>query len=465
MRIPWKNHEPPALSGHEHSNNRSDHELRRRRLTYAIGSATASKISAVLLQLIAFPFALRTLGVDKYAVFIALQALLSWTSLLSLGLIPSLPKFIAGARAANDLQDQRNLVVWPLLWLSGVAVVLAAALALLGLAVPPYRLVSTAPDLPHSIVRTAYLTAVFISCVQQLTSVEAALRSGYQEFHYTSLISLCANLIVTGLLLLAFRHFGSISAFMLILYLPQAVLLLVDIGVLFAQRPYLLGRPTALRATFNTLSSQSANALFVQISVFLTVYLPPLIVAHLTNPTATAAFGTLIQMMMMGVASMNLIYQPLLAAISDAHSLKDWPWIERNYHRGLKLVVSVGLLAIVVLTAIGPWLLLTWLGRDIGITHELCFATGCLFALMSFSIYHFYVLSGAGLLRGAGWAYVGQGAIALALATLLCTHFGALGMMAGLAIGLLAVSSWYGPLRMTNAHLGGASEIHKREAI
>ena len=57
-------------------------------------------------------------------------------------------------------------------------------------------------------------------------------------------------------------------------------------------------------------------------------------------------------------------------------------------------------------------------------------------------------LSGIGVLQGLGRVYILQGFLAIGLGCLLCIAFGATGMGAGLAIGLLAWTSWYGPMRM-----------------
>lgn len=389
------------------------------------------------------------LGTDRYAAFISIQALLSWTGLLSFGLIPTLPKFIAEARASGDKEKMRNFVIWPLLLLLAIAVALAAALILLGLVVPARQMLSASEHIDPERLRNAYFVAVILQSLLLLTAAEAAIRSGYQEVHRTGLISAAANVISIGLLLLYGPHAWLIG-FMLILYAPLPLLLLADIGALFHGQRYLFGRPTQLAETIRSLASHSGNALAVQIAFFLFAYLPPLAVAHLRDPIATAAFGTLMQLSIMGANAFNLVFQPLLSAIADARGHNHWVWIRQNYLRGLALVGAVGAVGIVLLATVGPWIIDLWLKKDIGITRALCATFGVYFLLMTNALYHFYVLSGIGVLQGLGRVYILQGFLAIGLGCLLCIAFGATGMAAGLALGLLALTSWYGPIRMRN---------------
>jgi O-antigen/teichoic acid export membrane protein len=410
-----------------------------------------SKATALGLQLFALPIFLQELGTDKFAVFIALRALLSWTGLLGFGLNPTMPAFIAAARTNGDVAAQRNFVLWPLFLLLAMSSILAVVLIVLGLALPPSQVLSISSKLPSTTIWATYLAAVILQCSLLFTTAQVAIRSGYQEIHRTSIISSIANVASFVLVLLYGRQTSSIALFMVILYAPLPAFLLLDMVTLFYEKPFLLKAPTKFGQTFRALRGHSGNALAVQCAFMLFAYLPPLAVALFGDARATASFGTLMQLSVMGANALNLVFQPLLAALADAHSHGHWEWIRRNYRRGLVLVNAVGGAAIVFLTAFGPWAMHLWLHKDIGIDRALCAAFGCYFLLMTNALYHFYALSGLGQLRGLGRIYVLQGVIAVGLGSALCWKFGSLGMSAGLSLGLLILTSWYGPLKMNRA--------------
>lgn len=341
----------------------------------------------------------------------------------------------------------RNFVIWPLLLLLVIATGLAILLILLGLVVPAKQMLSASRLVDPERLRNAYFAASILQSLLLLTAAEAAIRSGYQEVHRTSILSAAAN-VISIVLLLIYGPQAWLLTFMLILYAPLPLLFLADIAALFYGRRYLFKRPTHFKETTRALAAHSGNALAVQIAFFLFAYLPPLAVAHLRDPQSTAAFGTLMQLSIMGANAFNLVFQPLLSAIADARGHNHWVWIRQNYFRGLALVGAAGVIAIVLLAAAGPWLIEFWLKRDIGITRALCATFGAYFLLMTSALYHFYVLSGIGVLRGLGRVYILQGVLAIGLGCLLCINFGATGMSVGLTLGLLALTSWYGPMRM-----------------
>lgn len=371
--------------------------------------------------------------------------------MLSFGLIPTLPSFIAAARTRDDTIAQRNFVLWPTLILLAISLALAAILIALGWFLPSAWLLPLSANISKTTIRTTYIVAVVLQCSLLFTSAQLAIRSGYQEIHRTSIISSIANAISFVLILTYGWSTSSIALFMAILYAPLPALLLLDMAALFRERPFLLRPPGQFRQTCRALAGHSSNALAVQIAFMLFAYLPPLAVALLSDARATASFGALMQLSVMGANALNLVFQPLLAAIADAHSHGHWEWIRRNYMRGLAFVSAVGILAVIFLTVLGPWAMDIWLHKDIGISRALCAAFGCYFLLMTNALYHFYTLSGLGQLRGVGRVYVLQGVIAIALGSVLCWKFGSVGMSAGLAIGLLLLIAWYGPLKMHRA--------------
>src|SRR5262249_329717 len=155
---------------------------------------------------------------------------------------PTLPKFIAQARTSGDREQERDLVLWPLVLVGAVSLVLVLALQVVGALVPPERLISASPKLATDLVRNGYVVGSVLAGFSIWVSVQPAMRSGYQEIHYNSLYSCAANIITLILLFTALGGTSSIALVMLILTAPLNALLVIDVGVLLVQRPYLAGR-------------------------------------------------------------------------------------------------------------------------------------------------------------------------------------------------------------------------------
>jgi O-antigen/teichoic acid export membrane protein len=421
---------------------------RRSRLIKAVTASIFSKFLAFFVQILAFPFALHSLGTDNYASYLALQSFLSWTSLCGLGVSMSLPKYIAASSIRQDRSEERDLVLTAITLLGLASTAVLSLLAIMGQLFSPATMVAASSRVSSEEIRIAYYVAAMLSAAQLFVSVESSIRSGYQELYRSSVCAAIASLafVLPGLVYVGL-HRVSIAAFMMIIYLPLVVLLLADLVILFIQRPYLVRGQFRFRTTAARILPSSVNALAFQIEYALIVYLPTWIVAHMTSAEETAAFGSILQIMGLGAASLNLFFQPVVAAIANAHGHNDRLWIERNYKRFLFLVIAAGLAAFLASATIGPFIVRLWLGHAVTVPRTMLAWFGAYFLFLSVSLYQFYILSAMGALRGTGFVYLAQGILALALGSVLCAFYGATGMVGGLAIGV-AITGWILPVKV-----------------
>ena len=422
--------------------------IRRKRLVKAVMASTASKVLALIVQLLAFPFALHSLGTDRYASYLALQSFLSWTGLCGLGISMSLPKFIAGAHTSGDKCGERDLVLTAMFLLGCASLAVLLFLIVLGMFISPGAMVAASDLVPADELRIAYFLAAFLSAAQLFFSIESAIRSGYQELYRSSICAAIASVffVLPGLVYVGGHHV-SIATFILVLFLPLVTVFMGDLVILFFQRPYLRHGAVQMRETAKKLAVPSGNALAFQLEYALIVYLPTWIVAHLTTAGETAAFGSILQLMGLGAASLNLFFQPLMSAVANAHSHKDRSWIMRNYRRFFLLIAGTGVVIFLGAATMGPFVIRQWLGPSIQVSHTMLALFGLYFLFLSISLFQFYILSALGALGGTGKFYLLQGGVALGLGTILCLSYGAVGMVGGLAMGT-AATSWILPLRV-----------------
>lgn len=418
--------------------------LRESRFLYALVTSGTSKILALLVQVLALPLALHVMGEGRYAAFLTLQSLVGWISIFGLGLVPSLPKFISAARALGSEQVERNLIVSAVITMLVISCLVLLGLSLLGLVISPTNLVS-AHGVSHGELQIGYFAASFVSCLALFASITPAIRAGSQELHRTNISALLANIgVLAGLLFMMF-HPLPLWGFFVVLNMPTAVALLIDLLLLFRQRPYLTHGSVEYSKTVREISSHSNNALLIQASFAMMVYFPTLIMAHLSNSHETAIFGSIALAIFFALASMNLIFQPLTQAMANAHSHDDVAWMAHSYKTSLALICAIGFGTTLLGGTVGPWVIRIWLGSGVQITHLMGMIFGFYFFLLCVVLLHFYVLSASGALPGKGKIYIFQGILALSLGSILCLSYGALGMVLGLALGLSAVA-WVFPL-------------------
>jgi O-antigen/teichoic acid export membrane protein len=417
-------------------------QVRKRRLTYALVMGVISKTLAVAVQWLALPLALKALGTDRYAAFLALQALVAWASLLALGLAPSLPRFISNAYIAGQRELQRDIFQTTILYLATVCLAFAIVMLALGYAVPPSEMVATHGVAADQIF-TAYQAVILITCLQLLGNVMPSIRGGYQELHYSFAWAGLASLLVLGGLRYIADGKPSIVVFLTTIYAPLAMLMLADMALICVQRPYLLRGRANLVQTRRMLAPQASNALAAQFAYFLVSFLPTLILAHLSGATATAAFGSIMQLLILAGSGMNLIYQPLVPAIANAYAHHDGAWVRQAYFRAAKLVGLICGAGFLTNIFLGKYLLHRWLGASLAITSPLPIVLGIYFTMWMVNVMHFNILAATGNLNRIGKTYLVEGALSISVGSLLAHFFGATGMAAGLAVGTACVNFWF----------------------
>ena len=229
------------------------------------------KSAAFLVQILSLPIALAALHTDRYAAFLSLRGALSWASLLTLGLIPTLPKFLAAAhhRAGKEAADERDLVVSSLLFMFSISAALMLFLEALPFFMSPSVLVGHSRNVSESEIRTSFQFVAVLVPAQVAVSVMAAIRSGYQELHISYLWAALANIAILLLLFISRHSQATIWQFFYILYLPLTVCMFCDLGLLILQRPYLLGGRLNFGPTLRLLGTDVAmNGIGMQLSVF-----------------------------------------------------------------------------------------------------------------------------------------------------------------------------------------------------
>lgn len=422
-------------------------QVRLRRLGYAVFASVQSKFLAIIVQWLALPLALKALGTDRYAAFLALQALVAWTSLLALGLAPSLPHAVSNAQVAGARALERDIFQTAVIYLAGVCVLFITGMLLIGQIVPPTVMVAT-HGIPAHEIAAGYHAVVILTGISLIGSVIPSIRSGYQELHYTYLWSGLSWLVVLAGLFFAVTRQPTVATFLLVMYGPITCVLLADAVLLCIQRPYLLRGRANMWRTGKMLAPQATNAVAGQFSYFLVSFLPTLIVAHLSGPRETAAFGSIMQLLILLSNGMTLFYQPLVPAIANAHAHHDQTWARKAYYRAALIVMAICAVGLLIDLFAGNRLLHLWLGPKIAIPPFLPIVLGVYFAMWVLNMLHFNILAATGGLNRVGKSYLVEGALSVVLGIVLTRHFGATGMAIGLALGTACVNFWFLPLQV-----------------
>lgn len=430
--------------------------FRAHRLRLAVSVSLVSKLTAAGSQLLVLPVVVLALGEARYAAFLGVTALVAWIGPLGFGLLPALTRALSEAAARHDPVAERRLVSFGLLLTLGMAAVLVGVTLWAAGHVDIAALVGAGAEVDPGEVTAGFVAAVGTVSIHFFAATSGAIRAGYQEVHWTSSWTTLANLMIVVAVFAADQLEPDIAAFALALYAPITLCYLADYILIFRSRPYLWPPQIMFRADEHQLPHASLKGLLrtsavtwaVQLHNCIVLFASVLLVAHLSTDAETAAFGTVMRVLLLFSGLVMVVIFPLVPALSDAHVRGEGSWIRLNYLRLMRLTLTVAGAVAVGLVLAGPLAFRLWLHGEVAISWPLCAGFGAFFVVWMANTAAFNVLLALGKSHGCGLSFLAEAVLATALAALLASRFGATGAVAGLAIAGIATNGWLLPLRL-----------------
>ena len=430
--------------------------FRAHRLRLAVSVSLVSKLVAAASALLVLPVVVLALGEARYAAFLGVTALVAWIGPLGFGLLPALTRALSEAAARHDPIAERRLVSFGLLLTLAMAAILLACTLWAAGHLDIARLVGTGAGVLPSEVTAGFVAAVGTVSIHFFAATSGAIRAGYQEIHWTSSWTTLANLMVVVAVFAADHFAPDMAAFALALYLPITLCYLADYLLIFRSRPYLWPPLITFKADGHQLPHASIKGLLrtsavtwgVQLHNCVVLFASVLLVAHLSSDAETAAFGTVMRVLLLGSGLITVVIFPLVPALSDAYVRGEGAWIRLNYLRLMRLTLLFSGAVAVALVVAGPLAFRLWLHGEVDISWPLCAGFGAFFIVWMANTAAFNVLLAVGHSRGCGLSFIAEAVLAVALAAPLASSFGATGAIAGLTLAGVATNGWLLQLRL-----------------
>lgn len=439
--------------------------FRVRRLRLAVGTSLMSKAMGLGVQLLAVPIAITALGVERFGIYTMLVSLLAWIDLGSFGMGPGLTRGMAVAWNRGDqLGEQRyfssGVVVLAVIALF-LALTFAAAFAyLFGTHASLQRVFGPDGDEYRSEICWAMVVIAVFFLSQLIFSIGERARSAFQEDYINNAINMVASLFSLVTMLAIARYWKTIEGFALAFFaaLTMAKVLNTASLVVFS-RPYLFPTRAAVDgATVRQLLSNGIPFWVMQAAVLVMQSLSLFLLGWIAGPKALAPFAVLFRLLQMLATGVTMLTQPLWPSITDASVRGDHDWIRQSYNRVRMYVLVYSLSAFVVFTVMGQMLLHFWLKGTVLVDRSLIVVMAFYFVVWMWNTLHNSVFFGLGWLWQAAICMSLEGLIGVSLGCFLARTHGALGMVAGMLIGAIAVTAWVQPILLRRGHFGNKRE-------
>jgi len=416
-----------TVQGHDPTRTEHAARFRERRLKYAIGTSLGSKISTAIVQVLAFPVAVRALGEAQFVLYAMLGSAIAWLGLVNIGVGPPLTVRMSEAHASGDRLSQQRLfssAVFPVLLL---VVVTGAGLALVLRFLPPSALFGPRYSTEHGAITVGLSILAVVFLAQTLLSVVEAAQLGFQEQHHFNAMAMGGNLAtavgIVSVALLAPSVVGMVAA----VGLPPVAFRVANAVWFLRRRPYL--RPTVDAVSWELCRGLVTTGVIFSLAGglgnFLCHQFPVVLLGRQLPLREASSFAVAMNALVVAAGMVSSVAMSLWPAISDGMARGERAWVTRAYHRILWYSVGYGVLGGLVFALLGGSLFRLWFGPSVVVSPALCASLGLYFPLLMWENAHLAMLIGMNRIAVPSILYLCRSVAAVALMSTMVGQIGA----------------------------------------
>jgi len=436
------------VDGHDQSIADDPARFRERRLKYAIGTSLGSKISTAIVQILAFPIAIRALGEAQFVLYAMLGSAIGWIGLINVGVGPPLTVRMSEAQAAGDRLRQRQLLssaFFPVLLL---VLATGVTLAITFRFVAPAALFGPRYAADRGTIEAGVWLLAMILLAQTLLSVVEAAQLGHQEQHHFNAMAMGGNLTSAAAIVLVAVFAPTVVGMVAAVGVPPVCFRIANAVWFMRGRPYL--RPTLGGMSWDLcralLSTGLVFSLASGVGNFLCHQLPIVLLGRWRPLAEASSLAVALNALVLAAGMVASVAMPLWPAISDGMARGEWAWVQRAYRRILAYSAGYGAVGGAVFAIVGDRLFTLWYGPSVNVSPALCAALGLYFFLLMWENAHFAVLIGVNWIGLPSVLYLCRSVAATALMSMLVARIGPPAVFIALSVSVCVFTLF--PFRM-----------------
>ena len=381
--------------------NASHSESRRRYLSIARGGASAlgAKGVSALAVIVSVPLTLHYLGPERYGLWVTLYSIIAWLSLFDLGLSNGLMHVLSEAYGKGRSDLAKSYVSAAVQGLIAIAAIAGVLCVLLALSLDWFAIFNIREQLIAREFSNAIVAAIVLFAISLPLTVVGKVYIAYQKGELANYW--VAGATMGGLLGLAVavKSGGNMQDLVFGFAGGQFLVNALSAVWLFGRampelRPSLCFEDHQYRRVFNT----SASFFVAQLSTLLVFQSPSVIISNLLSPEHIVPFNVTWNLFLYITVPQTLIGANIWAAISEAHTKKDFVWIKILLTRYMKLSLFYGIPCVVTAVLFYEKIMIHWVGPEALAGQAMVYWMACWALLMVFTQPLVAVVLGVGLI-------------------------------------------------------------------
>lgn len=423
-------------------------DFRFHRLKLAVAGSVAVKALGLAIQILAYPVAIDVLGVERFGVFVVLNAALTFIQLSNLGIGPGLTMKMSAASARNDKTDETRLFSTAFFLLLGITILITLFGVIVAYTVPLGDLFGQTYSVSETEVRLSFLVLVLIIASQILLSVGVTARGGYLEHYKNSIFNAIGHVASIVLLLFMVPRYPTIPMFIIAVNGCITFAQLLNLSsLILLERRYLFPRASSFRSSsVSVLLGTGTGFLLMRLGHYFTLHVTSIILGTIGGAVAVAQFAIVLRIVYTLWGITNMFTGPFWPALSNAVVTQDARWAKVATKRLIAISTFYAIVGGAMLALVGDQIVRIWIGTDVQPSKPMFIFLGLYFFLSTWGHVMDTIVIGTGRVWPVALSHLGQGILTAGATALLIETTGPYGAAIALCLGALCGHVWLMPL-------------------
>lgn len=330
-----------------------------------LGSFVIKGIS-IIVSLMLVPLTLGYVSSEVYGVWLTLSSVLHWLTFMDVGFTLGLKNRLTEALAHEDFDKGKSLVSTTYFMM----VVIFIPLAIILVAISPYvnwcSFFNINPIYESDVLKTIQLLSVFLA-LQMIVNVFIAVVAAYQKVALSSLFNVIGHIGALVVIYIMTKTVAPSLSNLTFAYSLMPILAVALFTFFFFHGKFHKICPSIKSVDtkyIKDLWSLGLKFFIIQIQMIVLYQTTNILISNIDSPTAVTQYNIAYKILNIVVMIYTIILNPLWPAFTDAYAKKDFAWMNRTYHKMIKLFFGL-CLALLLIVLISPFIYHIWVGDKV----------------------------------------------------------------------------------------------------
>ncbi len=400
------------------------------------------KGGSILTSLLIVPMTLSYLNSYEYGVWLTLSSILSWIYILDIGLGNGLRNKLTEALAIKNMHLAKVYVSTTFSFMTVLVVVFYILYLFIHQWLDWYSILNVGSNSLTDLSSIVLIVLAFFS-IGFLFRIIGNIYMAYQLSAVNDLLSFLGNLFALVILYFCTQFSsGSLKNVAIIFSATPVLVYVLAYPITFWRYKEIAPAWGCIKMKYlKSLMSLGVKFFIVQISCLVLFMTSNFIISHLFGPQEVTPYNIAFKYFSVLSMGFTIVVTPFWSAITEAYTLKDMVWIQKNV-RNLILVWLVFVLCAVIMVFMAPFVYDIWIGGEVKIPVSLSVFCAVYACISNWNNIFSFMINGTGKLHLQLISSIVQGILFLPLALFLGKTMGVIGVIIASCLCLFLSSIW-----------------------